>query len=234
MKKIVTLCNGNPVYKYWNQSWKGKIACSQSIFFTFFPMKKFFFLSALIIVSIVFTVCANQIPNLTNTDSNAILKRTLPDSLYTILKKRPIIFYSRGHYGYGWSLIARMDSTCSIYSGRVSYSGDLYIDKIPDAIPFDTTKLISHNSALLSWAFDSISVQAINMTKVNSSHYVTLWTDLSVFNSDGEEIFNSDNAQQFLGPDSVEFNKKFHKLSLIMWWLSDSSIRKYIPDSAIF
>lgn len=192
------------------------------------------FLSTLIIVSIVFTIWANPTPNLTNTDSCAILKRTLPDSLYNILKKRPIIFYTRGHYGYDWSLIARMDSTCSIYSGRISYSGDLYIDKIPEGLPFDTTKLISHNNALLSWAFDSISVQAADMKKVNRTPFVTLWTDLSVFNSDGENIFNSDNAIAFAGVDSLVFNEKFNKLCLIMWWLADSRIREYIPDSAIY
>ncbi|MDE6277107.1 MAG: hypothetical protein K2M06_03270 [Muribaculaceae bacterium] len=197
-------------------------------------MKKIIFLFTLIIVLIELTFWANPIQNLTNINSGAFFKHASLDSLYTTLKNRPIIFYSRGHYGYGWSLIARMDSTYSIYSGHVSYSGEFYIDKTPEGLPFDTTKLISVNSALLSWAFDSISVQAVNMKKVNRTPYLSLWTDLSVFNSDSENIFNSDNAVAFAGKDSLAFNKKFNKLCLIMWWLSDSRIREYIPDSAIY
>lgn len=199
-------------------------------------MKKILVLPTLIMVLCLFSVLGNPTPNLTNTESESggILKHVLPDSLYTILKNIPIIFYANGHYGYSWSLIAKIDSTYQVYSGRVDYFGEHYLNDISESIPFDTTKLFIHNNAIISWGFDSISDEAINMEKVNRSPNVTLWTDLSVFNSNGVNIFSSDNAISFAGGDSKGFNEKFHKLCLIMRWLSDSRIRKYIPDSAIY
>lgn len=197
-------------------------------------MKKILFFFTLIIVLTVFSVWANQTPNLVNADSCGILKHTLPDSLYTILKNKPIIFYSRGHYGYFWSLIARVDSTYQVYSGQVSYSGERYLNEISESDPSDTTKLFIHNNAILSWGFDTIAYEAMNMSKVNRTPYVSLWTDLSIFKCDGVNIFSSDGATAFSGKDSIAFNNKFHKLCLIMWWLADSRIREYIPDSAIY
>lgn len=145
-----------------------------------------------------------------------------------------MIFYSTGHYGYSWSLIAMIDSSYHIYSGRVSYTGDPNHNDIPESTPFDTTKLLINNNTIISWGFDSIYSQAINMKKVYRKQYVTFGTDLSVFNSFGENTFNSDNAISFAGDDSLTFNEKFHKLCLIMWWLSDSKIREHIPDSVIY
>lgn len=197
-------------------------------------MKKILFFLPLIIFFTIFSIWANPISNLPNTDSCSIIQQSLPDSLYSILKNKPIIFYSRGHYGYSWSLIAKIDSTYRVYSGRVSYSGDIELNETSESIPFDTTKLFIHNTALLSWGFDSIFIEAINMKKVNRTPHVTLYTNLSVFNSDGLNIFSSDDAIAFAGGDSLIFNKKFHKLGLIMWWLLDSRIREYIPDSIIY
>ncbi|MDE7153573.1 MAG: hypothetical protein K2O00_03900 [Muribaculaceae bacterium] len=197
-------------------------------------MKKLLFLPTLIIVLSIFSVLGTPVQNLNSAESENILKRSLPDSLYTKLKNRPIIFYSSGHYGYSWSLIARIDSTYQIYCGRVSYTGDQNNNETSESIPFDTTKLIIHNNAILSWGFDSISVEATNMEKVYRSNYITLCTDLYVFNSNGVNIFNSGDAISFAGRDSIGFNEKFQKLCLIMMWLSDSRIRKYIPDSAIY
>lgn len=197
-------------------------------------MKKILFLPTLLIGLIVFSVLGNPTPHLTNNESGRILKQTLPDSLYSALKKRPMIFYSNGHYGYSWSLIARIDSTYHVYSGRVGYTGDHNHNENSESITFDTTKLFINNNEILSWGFDSISTEAINMKKVYRTQYVTFWSDLSVFNSFGENTFNSDNAISFAGGDSLVFNKKFHKLCLIMWWLSDSKIREHIPDSVIY
>lgn len=197
-------------------------------------MKKIIIIPILLIFSFLFSILANSMSNLSNTTSSNILQQILPDSLYTLLKDRPVIYYSYGHYGYSWSLIARIDSTYRIYSGRVGYTGDKYLDKISDSVPFDTTKFIIHINNLLSWGFDTISAEAINMKKVHRTSDFTLYTDLSGFNSDGVNVFNSDDAIAFSGGDSTIFNAKFNKLCLIMWWLSNSRIRKYIPDSTIY
>ena len=197
-------------------------------------MKKIHILPLLIIVLSVISVLGNSIPALSNSGSSSILKQILPDSLCILLKNRPIIFYSSGHYGYSWSLIARNDSTYQVYSGRVDYSGDCFLNEISGSAHFDTTILFIHNEAILSWGFDSISVEVANMRKVDRTPFVTIWTDLSVFDSNGENIFSSDNAISFAGSDSVAFNKKYQKLSLIMRWISDPRIREYIPDSVIY
>ncbi|MDE5607849.1 MAG: hypothetical protein K2I64_02820 [Muribaculaceae bacterium] len=71
------------------------------------------------------------------------------------------------------------------------------------------------------------------MKKVDRTPFVTIWTDLSVFDSNGENTFSSDNAISFAGSDSIAFNKKYHKLCLMMWWIADLKIREYILDSVI-
>lgn len=70
--------------------------------------------------------------------------------------------------------------------------------------------------------------------KIKNETYVTFYKDISVIDSEGKTVFSSDDATAYSGPDSVSFNKKFQRLSLIMYWLSNAKIREYIPDSAIY
>lgn len=197
-------------------------------------MKKITCLPIILVFFSIFSILANTKSNLSSITSNDILQQILPDSLCTLLKGRPMIYYSCGHYGYSWSLIARIDCTYQIYSGRVGYSGDQYLDKTSESISFDTTRLITQNKDLLSWGCDTISGEAIQMKRVRRTSYVTLYENLSVFNSDGVNVFNSDGAIGFSGEDSIIFNTKFNKLRLIMWWLSSSKIRKHIPELTIY
>lgn len=197
-------------------------------------MKKIIFFPILILIAAISSVWANTRSNLTNTDSYDILQHTLPESIYCSLKNKQIIFYSFGHYGYSWSLIAKIDSTYHAYSGRIDYSGKVVLNHSSESMPFDTTKLFNHNEALLSWGFDTIATEAIKMKGLIRTPYIPLRADLVVFNSEGTIIFNSEDATAFAGKDSVNFNKKFQKLCLIMRWLSDARIREYIPPSAIY
>lgn len=192
-------------------------------------MKKNIIFPIVSILFLLFSFLANPMSNSTND----ILKEILPDSLHTLLKGRPMIYYSYGHYGYTWSIIAKTDSTYRIYSGDVDYMGNLHFHKISETDSFDTTKLIIHSNALLSWGFDSISSEAIKMKRVSGPYY-PIYYDLSIFNSDGVNVFDSPQNVTFSGEDSINFNKKFDKLCTIMWWVSNSEIRKYIPDSIIY
>lgn len=176
----------------------------------------------------------NPTPNLNNDESVDILRQSLPDSLYTLLKNKPVIFYCYGHYGYSWSMIVKFDSIYNIYSGRVGYLGGRYLNKKNESISIDTLRLISNNRSLISWGLDTISTEAICMRKVQREVFVTFSADLSVFNADGINTFRSDDAIAYSGPDSICFNKKYEKLCLIMRWLSDSKIRPYLPDSVIY
>ncbi|MDE6422812.1 MAG: hypothetical protein K2K95_05270, partial [Muribaculaceae bacterium] len=50
-----------------------------------------------------------------NTDSvevsdQSILRRILPDSIYSSIEGSRILFYTIGHHGYSWSLITMKDS----------------------------------------------------------------------------------------------------------------------------
>lgn len=175
---------------------------------------------------------SNSNPEKTNYEG--ILYRSLPDSLFPLLENRPVIFYSYGHYGHSWSLIVKTDTNYRTFSGKVDYSGMRHFNETKRSDQFDTARLFSKNQAILSWGFDTISAEINKMKKVKREHYVTTYTDLSVFNSTGINTFSSDDAVAYSGPDSISFNKKFHKLCLIMWWLSDSKIRQYIPESAIY
>lgn len=197
-------------------------------------MKKIFLFIAVMLGTTLSSAFSESIPNWDNTNSENILYRSLPDSLYPILKNKPIIFYSYGHYGYSWSLIALIDSTYRAFSGRVGYLGDRHLNEATEANQFDTAQLFSQNSALLSWGFDTIPTEIIYMEKVNVKPYISFYIDFFVTDSVGKNVFSSDDAMVYSGSDSVNFNNKFHKLCLIMRWISDAGIRQFIPDSAIY
>ena len=166
--------------------------------------------------------------------ANSLIYNILPDTIVPLVENRPMLLYCYGHYGYSWSLVTKIEKEFRVFSGRVNYIGEQILRENTISNKNDSIKFFSANEDLLSWGFDSIAIESSKMKPDKGKHFVTVYESLYVIDSMGKCVFDSDNAQQFLGPDSVEFNKKFHKLSLIMWWLSDSSIRKYIPDSAIF
>lgn len=197
-------------------------------------MKKIFFVIALILNLTLMSAFDNPTSNLNNDDSEDIIRRSLPDSLYRLLKNKPVIFYSYGHYGYSWSLIAKMDSGYRAFSGRVGYGGDYHYNIPTESNQFDTTRLFSQNESLFSWGLDTIAAKVKNMKIINRDYYITVYTNLSVINSEGVNIFNSNDAMTYSGPDSICFNKKYQKLCLIMRWLSDTKIRQYLPDSIIY
>ena len=176
----------------------------------------------------------NVASNFNKCNEDEISRNVLPDSVYSLLKGKSVIFYSYGHHGYSWSLIAKMDSGYQAFSGRVGYGGENHFNKPTDSNQFNTTLLFSKNHALFSWGLDTIAHEIKSMKKISRETYVTFYTNLSIINSDGVNVFNSDDAVAYSGPDSLCFNKKYHKLCLIMYWLSNTNIRQYIPDSVIY
>ncbi len=163
-----------------------------------------------------------------------VLSRALPDSLNLRVKGHPAIFYSYGHYGYKWSLIVKTESGFNAFSGKMSYLGHPDINQLTEENRIDSAKLFSKNCELLTWAFDSISTEGIDMKRIRRAPYTGIYKDLSVINSEGRILFSSDDAAAFSGPDSLNFNKRFLKLCLIMYWLSEPKIREYIPESTIY
>lgn len=197
-------------------------------------MKKILFFIAAILYVTLSSASGKPISDQDNINSENILYRSLPDSLYSLLKNKSVIFYSYGHYGYSWSLIALIDGNYRTFSGRVGYLGDRHLSVMTESSRFDTTRLFSQNHALLSWGFDTISTEVRYMKKVRRQPYATSYSDLSVIDPEGKIVFNSDDAIAYSGPDSLGFNNKLNKLCLIMRWLSDAGFRQLIPDSLIY
>lgn len=165
--------------------------------------------------------------------AESLLKTIMPDTIYSLIENKPILFYTYGHYGYSWSLVTKVDSNnIHAFSGRVSYSGNNHIIQSTESNRLDSIALFSANADIINWGFDTLPTEGLQMEAVKKNDI--FWTDLDVINCDGMIIFNSNGATVFTGPDSIIFNKKFQKLCLIMKWLSEPKIRKYIPDSVIF
>jgi len=69
------------------------------------------------------------------------------------------------------------------------------------------------------------------MKPIKREEYNPIYTSLSIISEKSATYFDSNDAVAFAGPDSIAFNNKFKRLSLIMYWLAEPSIRPYIPDS---
>ena len=154
----------------------------------------------------------------------------LPDIIYKSIENNPFILFTYGHYGYSWSIVARIDNRYQAFSGRVGYCGDKYLSSSKPVNEFDTTSFFIANGTIFEWAFDSIAYLAKDMKEIPRETFVTVYENLSVFNSNRELTFSSLDTQTYSGPDSVKFNSSFHRLSLLMRWLADPEIRKYLPD----
>ncbi len=200
----------------------------------FCKMRKLLFISALLACFFVYAASMNSESYSDDYTPMASLRRTLPDSIYSQLENRPLLFYSCGHYGYAWSIITQTDSSFRAFSGRVYYNGDNQLTEPTDSTRFDSVAMFSANEALLKWGFDTLPSAGLKMKSLPRVPYVTIYQNLWVMDSCGGRVFASDNAATFSGADSVEFNSRFRKLSLIMHWLSQPIIRPYIPDSVIY
>ncbi len=197
-------------------------------------MRTIFIFIGLVFCLIMISAFGKPIPESNSDDFEFILRHPLPDSLYSLLRGKPVIFFTHGHYGYSWSLIAKMDSGYQAFSGRVTYGGERYTNKLTESTQIDSARFFSQNQDLLSWGFDTISSKINIMKEISRGPYMSIRRNLQVINSEGINVFTSDATAAYSGPDSLDFNKKFRKLCLIMWWLSDYRLREYIPDSAIY
>ena len=199
---------------------------SKSFAITFFSMKK-------ILLFIVVFLCVSlsmTSPKVCQINAKELFRNILPDTLLTLVEKHPTIFYTYGHYGYSWALLVKLDNKIQAFSGRVSSSGECFFTESTEFSKFDTVSFCMENRGLLLWGFDTIASEADGMRGVRRTHFVTFDTKLDVFNSDGENVFNSGGAIAFSGRDSLEFNKKYQRLCLIMRWISDAEFRQYITD----
>lgn len=177
-----------------------------------------------IVVMVGFTMSAAYQDSMSDSGKSVEMKRfrrILPDSIYTMIENRPVLFYFYGHHGYSWCVITRCGNRYSIYRGRVNEGRDEHLAEPLIFNHSDSVTFFSEHEALLSWGFDSLPVEVSKMKPVKSeSLFLGYWESLELVDSCGKCIFDSDNTRSFSGPDSVNFNKKFHRLAFTMTWLS--------------
>lgn len=167
--------------------------------------------------------------------TNSQLTYVLPDSIALLLQNQPSLFYSYGHYGYSWSIITVVNHDFRTYSGRVSYIGEKAITSTRTEDKFDSTLFFNNNKRLLLWALDTMPFTAQKMTPIYGSHTNSMYTELTIYRPKSKDSFHVDNnVICFAGPDSVVFNHNYHRLCLILRWLSAPNMRKYILDSLIY
>lgn len=188
----------------------------------------------LIVIALLSVTLSMALTNPDNNKSKEKLCRLVSDSIYSVMKGHPAIVYSYGHYGNSWSLISRIDDEFRAFSGKHDYSGNSFLTENTPVNQFDSTLLFSINRDLILWGLDTLSTESINMQPFEEEISATLYSNLYVFNADGVNVFDSENAVTFSGPDSLKFNNNYNRLCLLMYWLASPRIRQYIPDSAIW
>ena len=196
-------------------------------------MKTLFTVICIFICCFIISAYRDQSPDSYNDSTLSPLYGFVPDTILSLVEDKPALFYSCGHYGYSWALITKQNKDIRALSGRVNYSGKKSLTDQFDFNQIDSIKLFSSNEALISWGFDSIAKKVLKMRPIKREHYVTIYENLLLMNSEGVVVFDSNDAQVFSGPDSLEFNHNFHKLCLLMRWLAEPEIRQYISNDVI-
>lgn len=164
----------------------------------------------------------------------SFLQKILPDSVYSFVKNKSFLLYTYGHYGCSWSILIREDSNIKAYSGRVDYSGNVYFAGQDKNNRFDSIAFFEENKSLIFWGLDTLRYDALKMLPVNDKAYTSIRETLYVINSDGEILFQPVDGVAFSESDDVDLNYKYNKLCLIMKWLAEPEIRKYLPDTLVF
>ncbi len=183
-------------------------------------------------------MCSSYDKTVSNTDNSEyinLIYEDMPDSVSKMLEGRPLLYFSIGHYGYRWSILTKEGKNFRTLSGRVSYIGEKYITEPVESIRFDTAELFDANRALILWGLDTLPMEVRRMRSIERGreNYITIYDKFLVFDSRGRRLFDSNGALAFSGPDSLEFNSKYHRLCFMMQWLSTPELRKYVPESAI-
>lgn len=137
------------------------------------------------------------------------------DSITDIIEDREFLYYTKGHYGHIWSLVALDKGHYIIVSGNTR-NNDCHIDTI------------SINEPLLEWGLDTMALH--KMRPVESSSYWPFHERLVLYSSKKEIIFDCSDTNTYSGTDSVIFNKKLNKLKYLMYWLAAPiEIQKKLP-----
>lgn len=161
----------------------------------------------------------------------------LEDSLYQILNNNPTIYYQNQtdhSSSVDCSILTRVNGSYMIFISSFDtrrskrYWGGVKRINFDKA---DSSAFFSANKAIIDWGLDSLSGEALIMSRINIKNPRSIKDSISVLTDWNKKPFTTRKAVIFSGPDSIEFNRKYHKICLIMRWFSDDNLRTYLPDS---
>lgn len=147
----------------------------------------------------------------------------IENGLYTRIKNKQFIYYRSGHNGWIWSILLKENNKYSVLSGGVGLAAD------DSPIPFDTVNVIKANLEIIEWGFDSLSYPTKKIHSIITNEYNPIYSEMSIFNSDGNEMFFTANNYIYVGTDSAIFTNKLNKLEYLMMWFASSELRQYLP-----
>ena len=164
-----------------------------------------------------------------------LLRRILPDSIYSIVDKRQTLFYFFDGFGSVWSLLTKTDTGFIAFRGVRQSSK--YGKDLVEPIGFnqnDSMRFFAANRALFLWGLDTFPKEVSKMEPIIDTMYNPFFPRLILFDSIGIRVFGPDKVIAFSGSDSVTFNDKYLHIKQLMLWLSFPRLREYFVDSVVF
>lgn len=169
-----------------------------------------------------------------STSGKRLLQEVLPRSLQIKYNKSPYIFFSIGHRGYSWSIVANIDGQLSFISGEVNCSGEKIVRSQVFDNKSDSLNFIASNKDLLWGVFNTISHCSDETIVHKPKTYNPIHSNISIFNSNGNMTFNYEGAIH--SNDSLNDCpfKEVARIRLLMLWLAMPDIRQYLSTKDIF
>ncbi len=185
---------------------------------------------ATIVTALLFSLNSPNSNSSNNSDLN-FLKRTIPDSVLTMIEDKPMILYMTGNHAHLWSAIIKNDRSFLAMNGRIDSQGKNTIANYLESNNIDSLALFSRYQDLILWGLDSLPSEVKRMVCKKSQVNTLFYQTINIIQTKPQSSYQSDTNVIFSGNDSIGFNKKFKSLSYLMFWLAEPLVRPYSPDS---
>jgi hypothetical protein len=181
------------------------------------------FLFMLFVTAQFVTAQPTTADNSTRDEQTAWIQSLLSEQGESI-KGNDYLFYSTGHHGIIWSLIASDSSGIHLYNGTTRARIEQETSELTDSLSF-----IKNNIKTISWGFDSLANASQSFSAVKDKVYNPIYNQIYVIKN-GNTVFSYlDTKDRYVGPDSTNFNSKLGRLSYLLFWLASPSTRPYLP-----
>lgn len=177
-------------------------------------MKHIFIFISLIIVA---TACSTARQHIAAEDGSIKSYPVSADSVASCIKGNDVLRYSVGHHGYRWCDIVRAGNQYKVFHGNAN-----------DKSSFQDSICLS--SRLLSWAFDTLPSESKRMTPEYRKEYHFSYRQLEVIDSEGDTLYQLNDAIGYDGQDKAAFNKKLDELLSVLMWITVPPMRQYIAN----